>query len=250
MLLGILRKYGVWPLTIAGGLLGACCSVALTVMLDLVFKGVIVPADIMIGTVIAGFVATPIFYASLSLSFRLDKAERNLHMLAREDALTGLFNRRYFFEAAAIEFERSSRYGTQLSVMMMDLDFFKLINDQHGHQAGDQVLRDVAQETRGLVRSMDVVARYGGEEFVVMLPETGLREAALLAERLCDRINNFVITYGAKKLRVSVSIGVSERTADDMDFDAVLTRADLALYEAKAAGRNRTAGMRSMQQTL
>ena len=239
-MLNLLRRYGVWPITLAGVLVSTSAALVLTTLLDLAIKQRIVPVDVIIGALVVGGVSLPFFYAGLSLFFRLDQAEQHLRALTREDSLTKLFNRRYFFEVAAIEFERARRYGTTLSLMMIDLDFFKRVNDKYGHQAGDRVLNQVAHLMQSVVRATDIVGRYGGEEFVVLLTQAGLAEAMVLAERLRSKINNAEIVVDGHRLRVSISIGVSERLPADTSFDDLVSRADSALYQAKAAGRNRT----------
>jgi len=239
-MLDILRRYGVWPLTLALGLLSVAGSVALTALLETMLKGHLVAANLAIAALVSSAIAFPVIYVILRLTFRLDCTEQHLLLLTREDPLTSVSNRRHFFEAATSEFERCKRYASPLTVIMMDLDCFKQVNDRYGHRTGDNVLCEVAQLTRSVMRSTDLVARYGGDEFVIMLPQTSLEEAAMLAERLRGRINILAILVDAQPLQMSVSMGVSECMDEDADFDAALSRADAALYQAKAAGRNCT----------
>ncbi len=165
--------------------------------------------------------------------------ERELRRLATIDPLTGAFNRRYFLSASVQEMERAVRYGNALSVLMIDIDHFKQINDRHGHALGDEVLRKVVEVCRANLREVDVFARLGGEEFAALLPETARPGAAGLAERLRRAVAETVIPIAGHDLRVTISVGLAERCAGEPSFDQLLSRADQALYGAKQAGRNR-----------
>jgi diguanylate cyclase (GGDEF)-like protein len=170
-----------------------------------------------------------------------DDAKRQaeaLHKLATTDGLTGLYNRRQFMNLAEIEWPRCQRYGRPLSLVMLDLDHFKDINDRHGHDVGDQVLARVAELCGRQGRSADIVARVGGEEFAVLLLETDAIAAIRLAERLRTAIAQASIATTAGALSVTVSIGVSEAAAAE-SLTAFLKQADLALYRAKRDGRDR-----------
>ena len=155
------------------------------------------------------------------------------------DHLTGLANRRAFHEAAELEIKRWQRQPRPLSVLMIDADHFKRINDGHGHAVGDAVLRHLAACLSATFRTMDVVARVGGEEFAVLLPGTGLEGAEAVALRVCERLRSQPVHVDGKAIGCTVSIGAAamERGVDDVK--ALLQRADSALYAAKAAGRNR-----------
>ena len=169
---------------------------------------------------------------------RLDNL--TLARLARTDFLTQLTNRIGFREAAEAEWDRARRYNSHLSILMIDIDHFKYINDTRGHAIGDQALQGLAESLRNLVRRLDVAARWGGEEFVVLLPETDRVGAFELAERIRAGIENAVIeTAGEAPVRLTVSIGVATVEPDDVLIDAVINRADDALYRAKNRGRNR-----------
>lgn len=159
--------------------------------------------------------------------------------LAITDPLTGLFNRRYFFEQGQREFERAKRYPPKdISAIMLDIDHFKLVNDRHGHAAGDRVLREVAAICLQELRRVDLVARMGGEEFAVLLPETGLEGARQTAERLRLRIEGFS-SFGLPQ--ITASMGVAEAGDDCTGLDTLLIWCDRALYTAKEQGRNRVA---------
>jgi len=162
-----------------------------------------------------------------------------LELLATTDNLTGLTNRRVFFERLGIEFRRALRYHRPLSVIMADLDHFKTVNDRFGHPFGDLVLAVTAQVLRGNVRESDLVARYGGEEFVLMLPETPSAEAMVVAEKLRAAIEEQDYTDGIQSAHVTISLGVASLPESaPADVEDLLRRADDALYAAKHGGRN------------
>jgi two-component system cell cycle response regulator len=161
--------------------------------------------------------------------------------LAITDGLTGLHNRRYFDAHFGVLFEDAVRRGAPLALMLLDIDKFKSVNDCHGHDAGDEVLREFAKRIKALTRGVDLVARYGGEEIVVIVPDAALDEARFVAERIRERIGSvpFVLDRKNKLLEVTVSIGVAAREPGDTSADLILKRADVALYRAKEEGRNR-----------
>jgi two-component system cell cycle response regulator len=170
---------------------------------------------------------------------------RAAQQLARLDELTQLFNRRALDDMLAEEFARARRYQRPLSVMMIDLDHFKDINDRHGHQAGDSVLREAARLVRSELRAIDKPTRYGGEELCLVLPEAGAEEAAALGERLRLAIERHVFRAERDgkplELRITASIGVAALAEGVASAELLLQAADRALYDAKAAGRNRVA---------
>ncbi len=168
----------------------------------------------------------------------LQAANAHLARLAACDTLTGLANRRRFFEQANEEIARAQRYGHALSLLMVDLDHFKSINDGYGHAAGDDVLRQLGRCLQDDLRQNDLAARIGGEEFVLLLPETPLLEACQFAERLRQRIAELPQPALRGLLRVTCSIGVASFNPADGCVDSLLERADAACYRAKAAGRN------------
>lgn len=170
---------------------------------------------------------------------RLNDQNIALEHLATTDSLTGLLNRRSLSERLDQEIYRAQRYGIPLSLILFDIDHFKRVNDGWGHAAGDQVLREIAQETQRLLRRTDLVGRYGGEEFVVLLPETKVTEAVSLARRLNWQISQKVIAFKrGSPLVVTVSAGVAA-LAPDENGEKLIQRADQALYRAKEGGRNR-----------
>lgn len=161
--------------------------------------------------------------------------ERQAHV----DYLTGVSNRRYFMEQAELELSRSIRYNNSLSILMMDIDFFKSINDSHGHKVGDMVLKKLAEVCRETLREIDIVGRMGGEEFAILLPETAGAEAVEAAERLRIAIANAKVPLeSGLPIHITISIGVASLASKDDNTDVLLNLADKALYEAKASGRN------------
>jgi diguanylate cyclase (GGDEF)-like protein len=159
--------------------------------------------------------------------------------LSVTDGLTGLTNYRAFQQVLAREVERAVRFHRSLSVLMLDLDMFKQVNDAHGHQVGDAVLVQVAERIREEVRDVDVVGRYGGEEFVVVLPETDLEGARHLADRICDKVRSTPIRTSAGDLTVTVSMGVAVYPQHGDTPSSLVRAADRALYDAKGDGRDR-----------
>lgn len=162
-----------------------------------------------------------------------------LHKLANTDVLTNVRTRRYFFESAEVEIQRCNRYGHDLSVIMLDADHFKNINDTYGHEGGDDVLRFLADECRTVLRDLDFIGRIGGEEFCICLPETPTDGASLVADRLRAAIENGKITLkDGREVGITVSIGLATWQSGE-EFADTMRRSDEALYEAKENGRNR-----------
>ncbi|WP_348770886.1 diguanylate cyclase [Niveispirillum sp. SYP-B3756] len=169
----------------------------------------------------------------------LMEANAKLERLASIDSLTGIMNRRCFMEHALQECERAGRYHRQLSLLLIDLDRFKLVNDNHGHAAGDTVIRQAVERAASVLRSNDCIARYGGEELVVLLPETELDMAERVAERVRQAIGATPIPHENVSIPLTASIGVAEWCGEVESLDQLLDRADQALYAAKQGGRDR-----------
>ncbi|MBW2135705.1 MAG: GGDEF domain-containing protein [Deltaproteobacteria bacterium] len=158
--------------------------------------------------------------------------------LAIRDSLTGLFNPRYFWEVLGKEVKRCRRYGCRLSLLFLDLDNFKVINDQHGHPVGDKILQELSNLLKSFVRCTDLICRYGGEEFVILLIQTPKRKAAFLAERLRQTITQAPFKIKDLEIPLTVSIGVADLT-EKMDPEELVQNADSAMYRAKQSGGNR-----------
>jgi len=170
----------------------------------------------------------------------LEILQEQLKIQANRDPLTELYNRRYFSNIAKKSFNIANRYEQKLSILMLDLDYFKRVNDSYGHGTGDDVIVAISQKLRKLSRNSDIVARYGGEEFIVLLPRTSLEDARILAQRICDEIREIRVAISDdKSIKTTVSIGVCELSVKDENIECLISRADCKLYEAKANGRNR-----------
>jgi two-component system cell cycle response regulator len=172
----------------------------------------------------------------------LQDARDHLAQIASTDALTHLYSRRTWFELAAAEFSRSRRYGRPLSVLALDLDFFKQVNDKFGHEGGDRLLQSFAETMRLASRHSDVIGRIGGEEFAWLVPETALGSAGMLADRILAGCRMLRVPTSAGEVSCSCSIGVAELEPPDDSFDSLLRRADGALYHAKRSGRDQWKG--------
>ncbi len=171
--------------------------------------------------------------------FTVNYFQSKLVILATTDPLTGALNRKVFHEKANTEFNRSQRYKKSMSVLMMDMDNFKNINDTHGHMIGDMILKAVVDECLRNLRTPDVFARIGGEEFAAILVETNCEEAVMVSERLRKSIAGLEILNGLQPVKFTVSIGVTYLQSSDDNFEQLLQRSDKALYIAKDKGRNR-----------
>jgi diguanylate cyclase (GGDEF)-like protein len=168
------------------------------------------------------------------------KVQAELERIATLDPLTGLFNRRHFFELTQQELERSRRYNRPISIIMLDIDHFKQVNDRFGHLVGDRVIVEVARRIQKALRRIDLACRYGGEEFAILLPETNLRQAEMVATRLWQLVTKQPTVSGELKLKITVSVGVATYQLEGMiTVDTLLDQADQAMYQAKEAGRNR-----------
>ena len=179
-----------------------------------------------------------------ALQDELKRSNELLRALSITDPLTRLYNRRFLMDTLEKEFGRIRRKGGSLSLVVLDIDHFKLVNDTYGHQKGDAVLAIVAETTRSQLRGYDIAVRYGGEEFMVVLPETRLSGGMIFAERLRSAVGQVVFPHPMEALTVTVSLGVSACPSEPIDsVDQLIRMADEALYRAKAGGRNRVEAM-------
>jgi len=171
----------------------------------------------------------------------LKKATEDLKEITLTDYLTGLPNRRYFYEFAEEVFALHKRYGDDCSVVFIDLDFFKKINDQYGHDGGDLVLKEFSLFVKGHIRESDLFARLGGEEFIILMPKSDSNSAFNFVERLRKGLSCHAISVNKEKsIHVGFSAGIASLTDFDVSMDKLINRADLAVYEAKNSGRNRS----------
>lgn len=180
---------------------------------------------------------------ALASQLRIGQEQRlRAERLAQLDPLTGLNNRRAFYDKTSPLWSHAIRHGHDTSVMLLDVDLFKQINDAHGHAHGDEVLKVMANVLKHAIREGDVLARWGGEEFIVFLPETGLREATVLAERLRTDIAAMRIPHETGETSVTASFGVAQKQTRHLTLDALIASADECLYQSKQNGRNRVTG--------
>lgn len=156
---------------------------------------------------------------------------------AKTDGLTGMLNHRTFYETLETELRRSQRYGGQISIIMADIDNLKPINDNFGHRAGDMAIKQISKRISACIRQIDIAARYGGDEFAVILPNTSLADAVVVAERMVNMISDSPMTWDRQEIALSISIGVGQYEADTCSDDATKAT-DQALYTAKQAGKN------------
>ena len=177
-----------------------------------------------------------------TLAARVDElraAHDHLAKMASTDALTGVYSRRWWFDLASNEFSRCRRYDRTFSLLVLDLDWFKVVNDTYGHDVGDTVLQQFAEMVRYQCRTSDIVGRLGGEEFAIILPETSVEAAKTIATRLTQACRELAVESASGTVRCSCSIGMTGVRRDDDSIEIVLRRADSALYEAKRSGRDR-----------
>ena len=189
-------------------------------------------SDFELGQLLARYVTLALEHAQLYAQ---------VQEMATTDELTGLFNRRHFFTMAELEWQRARRYRYPLSVLMLDVDNFKRINELYGRAAGDQVLKVVAQTCQNSLRIHDILGRYDGEAFAMLLPHTGLAAAVDVAERLRRRLQNTTMTIAQGNVNVTVSLGLSAHTDEITSLATLLEQSNQALSEAKTLGRNRVA---------
>lgn len=192
-----------------------------------------------------------IFSRQAALTIENAKLFAKVEEMALRDTLTGLYNRRYFNQILDYELNRAKRYHQPLSLVFIDLDHFKDINDTYGHSVGDQFLKQISQKLFSLFRTTDLVARYAGDEFVAVLPATTPEGAMILAKRIQETLGDYQIMVRGRTLQVSVSIGVDTyENAEGIGGVTLIDRADKAMYEAKSNGRNCVKSYREIQETL
>jgi diguanylate cyclase (GGDEF)-like protein len=195
---------------------------------------------LLVAVLVPLIVAPLVSHSMMGLLYELERVRDELHQVAIRDGLTHAYNRRFFMARLEVEGERARRDGQPLSVMMIDVDRFKAINDGHGHATGDLVLERMARLLIDTLRPYDVIARYGGEEFVALLPGTTLAQAVQIAERVRSAVEaQSMRTAQGATIAVTASLGVATLAGDAESPAAMLERADHAMYRAKNGGRNR-----------
>ena len=234
----ILRRYSITSITIGMTLISILLSVAITWGINVyVYKGPL--GEGLAISILAPLVIAPLMSVQmLGLLHKLDKTEQQLQVLSHTDDLTQTYNRRYFMQYLQQEFQRAQRSSATFSIAILDMDNFKEINDQWGHLAGDQVLREITVMFRGQIRQSDVFARYGGDEFIFLFPQTSQQEVQTWAERIYATFAQKSIHVDEVEIRPLFSIGVAVFEPSVENLDELLKRADQALYQAKHKGGN------------
>ncbi|HEY3487987.1 MAG TPA: GGDEF domain-containing protein [Gammaproteobacteria bacterium] len=227
-----IRRYGELNTVIVSTLLLIAVIVAvITVAGRLEYKAVnfAIAATLLIGPFV--------LYHFISLISRLDRSEEKLRALSIMDDLTDVYNRRYFIEQVEKELAKAGRYGTVFSILALDIDHFKKINEQYGHYAGDAVLQAMANTCMNNLRSMDIFARFGNEQFMFLVPEADKTDVATFARKILEAVENTPVVYNRKEIRFTVSIGVKICDAAG-SLESLLKAADEAVAEAQRRGRN------------
>jgi len=170
----------------------------------------------------------------------LEALNKELEIIATTDGLTGVYNRRYFNQAIVRECQLAKRHSRPTSLMILDIDFFKRVNDNYGHQAGDYVIMALTEVIKGTIRSSDILARYGGEEFIILATVCNLEQTRDLAERLRENVEKHAFVYASETIPITISLGVAEWNSEmNTDGQSLVRYADNGLYRAKKKGRNR-----------
>ncbi len=181
---------------------------------------------------------TDVVISQMKLS-EISDINKTLEQITNHDNLTSLYNKMYIESQIQQEFNKAKRYGNIFSVLFFDIDDFKGVNDQYGHLAGDEVLKKIAETMKNHLRQSDIIGRYGGEEFLILLPETNLESASMLAQRLRTTTESMTTQYKDTDIKVTISLGVVQFRPDIKNASQMIHEADLALYHSKKNGRNR-----------
>lgn len=224
------------PMLVAAVLLGVRALRALQAPESVVYE-VERNTVLSVGSSLTGLVAALVLQMML-VSLLVSRLVGRLARLSRHDPLTGLLNRRATDEVLQQEERRARRLAGRLAVLMVDIDHFKRLNDEHGHAVGDRALQHLAVVMASQLRDVDHLARWGGEEFLAVLPDTAGADAVLLAQRLCERVRGVPLVHEGRALAFTASVGVAEWQGHDDSLGALLQRADAALYRAKREGRD------------
>ena len=231
---------------ISSKMIGLLCTLASIVIVlsvnffvDLQLSQVAINSGIL-GLIIGSFLSYIYTDKITNYENSLKQQNSSLSVLASTDYLTGVMNRRMFNDISERYFQTAQKNELSLTLLLLDLDHFKKVNDTYGHQAGDQLLKRFVKTLESILNKSDIFARIGGEEFAVLLSQINSDDAYLLAERIRKKIENDFMTYEGQDIRVTTSIGISENRETDTEFEDIFSRADMALYQAKHKGRNKT----------
>jgi diguanylate cyclase (GGDEF)-like protein len=238
MFRNIVRRYSITVITLGMTVISILLSVGITTGVNMLLYNGPFGEGLTIA-VLAPLVIAPLMSVQmLQLLHKLDRTEQQLQVLSHTDELTPTYNRRYFMQYLQQEFLRAQRSTATFSIAILDMDNFKQINDQWGHLAGDQVLREMTCMFRGYIRQADVFARYGGDEFIFLFPQTNRQEVQTWTERIYAAFAEKSIHVDEVEIQPLFSIGVAVFDPGVNDIDELLRRADQALYQAKRKGGN------------
>ena len=231
---------------ISGQFSGLLCTlasiiiiVAANYLIDLQLSQVAINSGVL-GLIIGSFLSYVYTKKVTDYENSLKKQNNRLSLLASTDYLTGIMNRRMFNEISEHDFQTAQKNDLNLTLLLLDLDHFKKINDTYGHQAGDQLLIQFVNSIEKILNKSDIFARIGGEEFAILLSQMNSDDAYIFAEKIRKEVENIIIDYKGQAVSVTTSIGISENSNSDISFNDIFSRADIALYQAKDEGRNQT----------
>jgi diguanylate cyclase (GGDEF)-like protein len=235
-LIAVKSRRGIIELSLLTTLIFVILSVTVLFVIALLSKSIAFGEGIIPTIAIPLIIGPIVSYIIFTQSYHLTQAITQIDNLSRTDPLTGLYNKRFFTELVAMEMAVASRYEISSSILLIDLDHFKMVNDTHGHLAGDEVIRIISSVIRRNVRRTDVVARFGGEEFVVFLPHTNLEGALTAANRVRRIIAESEITFKTEQIGITASIGVASTGIEINNIELLLQAAGLAVDAAKEKG--------------
>jgi diguanylate cyclase (GGDEF)-like protein len=228
-----MRKLGFYKTSLIIMLFAMAVSIGLTILMSYLFFGYLDLKGILMAVIIPGILAPTFSFSLIRAAFQLDEAREKLEIMSVTDALTGAFNRRYFFEQLDMAFSHAQRNAEPFSILFFDIDDFKLINDHFSHIMGDEVLKAITKNCREKSRISDVFARLGGDEFAFLLRETDQAAAIDFADRITKTLSSLIVTHGGRQTPVSVSIGAVTWNPETPNTETLLVKADKAMYEAK-----------------
>ena len=238
----LLLRLSLWQICLGVAVLGVFASSGIALVVNILVHRASHDfwISMLLSAGIPALISPPITWLAMQLLLQTEAARRVAERMAMTDPLTSTFNRRHFFVVGERRFTQSKHLQQQLAVVLLDVDDFKAVNDQHGHAVGDRVLVDVAQACMACMRDSDLLARYGGEEFVALLPATDWALALQVAERVRASVAGLQVAVDSgAPIRPTVSIGVAMLAAASASFDSLLAQADVAMYSAKRSGKNR-----------
>ncbi len=237
-MLGMMKRSGLFP-----------AAILLSILAFIISLGIIIPINLLMGGSLLTGITIDIIICTTVVPYHLYQVGRLLQELEHikelhyqdsiHDFLTSAFNRRYFLDTTHNQFDVNGMLPAGMSLMLLDIDDFKHVNDTFGHDTGDEILKQVSQHCQSALRNGDIFARYGGEEFICLLPSTASEQAFAVADRLRAGIESLGFGKGAKRAKITVSIGLATTRTDRQNLSRLISLADHALYHAKQTGKNR-----------